>query len=383
MTQLRYGAATDVGKVRSNNEDQLLVAEPVFAVADGMGGHAAGEVASQAAVDAMRAAFGRVEPPYTMGQLVEAIEVANRVVWERSVADPDLRGMGTTLTAVAVIDEEGEDHVAIANVGDSRAYLLRDGTLDLLTADHSVAEQMVRDGQLTPEEAAVHPQRHVLTRVLGMAPDVEVDAYPILPYKGDRYLLCSDGLINEVTDDQIASALRRLADPDEAAKELVHMARAGGGHDNITVIVVDVVDDDDRAEAASAALAGEPPALTGGATMLAPVVPEVEVADEPPADTTVRAERPSPQPHEVRRHSRRITFRVVLFVVVLLAVLAGAAVAVGLYARGTYYVGFDGDQVAIFKGRPGGLLWFQPTVESHAGLSKAQVPPSSVDDLQS
>src|SRR5205807_2467038 len=166
---------------------------------------------------------------------IEGFEIANRVVWDRSVENAELRGMGTTLTAVALVDEDGEEHIAIANVGDSRAYLLRDGNLDLLTADHSVAEQMVRDGQLTPEEAAVHPQRHVLTRVIGMAPDVEVDAYPILPYRGDRYLLCSDGLINEVTDDQIASVLRRLEDPQETVNELVRLARSNGGHDNITV----------------------------------------------------------------------------------------------------------------------------------------------------
>src|SRR4051794_788243 len=255
MTALAYGFATDVGVVRANNEDTLLVEDNLFAVADGMGGHAAGEVASLAAVEALRAAFG--QQPHTVGGLIEAVRIANSAVWDRAAEDTSLRGMGTTVTVVALVQEDGEDHVAIANVGDSRAYLFRDGELGMLTDDHSVAEQLVREGRLTPEEAAVHPQRHVLTRVLGMGPEVDVDCYPILPYRGDRFLLCSDGLINEVSESQIASVLRRLADPAEAARELVAMAKESGGHDNITVVVVDVVDDDDRAGVASAAIAGE------------------------------------------------------------------------------------------------------------------------------
>src|SRR5205814_7076194 len=151
------------------------------------------------------------------------------------------------------VGEDGEEHVAVANVGDSRAYLFRGGELEQVTDDHSVTEQMVRDGELLPEEAAVHPHRHVLTRVLGMAPDVTVDCYPILPYKGDRFLLCTDGLVNEVSDAQVASLLRRRASPADAAQELVEMAVEAGGHDNVTVVVVDVVDDDNRSEAASEA----------------------------------------------------------------------------------------------------------------------------------
>src|SRR3954451_24299044 len=271
MTALRYGSATDVGRGRSNNEDSYVVAEPLFAVADGMGGHAAGEVASQEAVEVLKGEFEAGSA--TVDSLVHAVAEANRAVWGRAADDTDLRGMGTTVTAVALVVEDGEEHLAIANVGDSRAYLLRQGELSQLTDDHSVAEQMVREGQLLPEEAAVHPQRHVLTRVLGMAPEIDVDCFPILPYKGDRVLLCTDGLINEVSDSQIASLLRRRAEPAEAARELVEMAKEAGGHDNITVIVVDVVDDDERSELASAALAeagdnGQDG--TGDSTMLVP-----------------------------------------------------------------------------------------------------------------
>ena len=388
MTQLRWGAATDVGVVRTNNEDQLLVAEPLFAVADGMGGHAAGEVASLAAVEALRASFAR--QPQSVDGLIEAVRDANRAVWERAAEDQSLRGMGTTLTAVAIVDEDGEEHLAIANVGDSRAYLLRDGELGMLTEDHSVAEQMVREGRLTPEEATVHPQRHVLTRVLGLGPDTEVDAYAILPYRGDRYLLCSDGLINEVTDSQIGSVLRRLADPDEAVKELVAMARGNGGHDNITVVLVDVVDDDDRAEGASAALAGERPrAHRPEETIVAPTSSPAEDDDDDdgPAATQFLAVEDAEDaadagPIPGAGHGRRLTLRVVVFVVVLVVVLAGAAAAVGFYARGGYYVGLDGGDVVIFKGRPGGLLWFQPTVYRRTDIVAADVPIVRLDDVK-
>src|SRR5205807_1797810 len=174
-------------------------------------------------------------------------------------SNPDQRGMGTTLTAVALVNEDGEERLAVVNVGDSRAYLLQQGELEQLTEDHSLVEQIVRDGRLTPAEAQVHPQRSIITRALGLDPEVEVDSWELTPYKGDRLLLCSDGLTNEVTDDEIATTLRAVSDPEEAAKQLVNEARDHGGNDNITCVVVDVVDDDDRAEQASAALAAEPP----------------------------------------------------------------------------------------------------------------------------
>src|SRR3954454_10436323 len=322
MTALAYGFATDVGVVRANNEDTLLVDDNLFAVADGMGGHAGGEVASLAAVEALRAAYA--QHAHTVSGLIEAVRIANSAVWDRAAEDSSLRGMGTTVTVVALVEDAGEDHVAIANVGDSRAYLFRDGELGMLTDDHSVAEQLVREGRLTPEEAAVHPQRHVLTRVLGMAPDVDVDCYPILPYRGDRYLLCSDGLINEVSDDQIASVLRRLADPQEAVKELVSMARAAGGHDNITVVLVDVIDDDGRAEAASAALADERPSTGSGAgtTLVAePVVEAIEDPAPPPPPAPAEAAPVDDHDDDSRPRPPRFTVRVVAFLVVLVLVI--------------------------------------------------------------
>ena len=387
MTTLRAGAATDVGQTRSINEDQLLVAQPLFAVADGMGGHAAGEVASLTAVEALRVAFH--DNPSSDG-LVDAVRDANRAVWEKARQSSELRGMGTTMTAVALIEEGGDDVLAIANVGDSRAYLFRDGVLDQLTQDHSVPEELRRAGQLSQEEADADPRRNVLTRVLGVDADVEVDSFHVTPYKGDRLLLASDGLVTEVTDAEIASVMRRRWSPDRVAKQLVQLANEAGGSDNITVVVIDVVDDADRAGRASAAVKDEPvtamprPVPAAGATG-----PEADTAQLPQAVGTggdpvavepvptepVMEAPPEPKP-------RRLTFSTVAFVSILMLLVASAAAAVVVYARSSYFVGVQRDQVVIFQGRPGGLLWFDPTLEERTELRVYEVLPSTADVLR-
>jgi protein phosphatase len=375
VTELRAGSATDVGRVRTNNEDQLLVADSLFAVADGMGGHAAGEVASLTAVEALRAAFERDR---SADGLANAVRHANRAVWERAGGERELRGMGTTLTAAALVDEDGQEILVIANVGDSRGYLLRDGELGQVTDDHSLPEEMVRRGEITPEDAAVHPQRHILTRVLGMEQDVDPDCFRVLPYRGDRVLLASDGLTNELTDDQISSILRRLADPDEAARELVRAAKENGGNDNITAVVVDVVDDDDRAGAASAALADEPaPPSTGRR-----VLDEEEEEDRDRLGRTRAVPLPRERATDDEPGPRRLTLRAVAFVIVLLVLLGGAMATIAWYARSSYYVGFDGDQVAIFQGRPGGVLWFDPTLSERTELQRDQVSDARAQEIE-
>jgi serine/threonine protein phosphatase PrpC len=376
MTALRVGSASDVGKVRVNNQDQLLVAAPLFAVADGMGGHAAGEVASLTAVEALKAAFG-ANP--TAEGLAAAVREANRAVWEKAAHDPGLMGMGTTLVALALVNEDGEDRLAIVNVGDSRVYLLRQGELEQLTTDHSLVQELVDEGRLTEDEATVHPQRHVLTRALGADAEVSVDSIQVLPFKGDRFLLCSDGLPREVTDAQVASILRRFADPEEAAKELVAEARAHGGNDNITVVVVDVVDDDDKAAAASAALADEP-GLVIPSDLGKSATPE---ADDGAGGGGRRGRRRARQePAVTAPKSRAITLRVVGFLLLLVALLGGAVAATGWYARGAYYVAVDGSAITIYKGRPGGLLWFRPTVAQRTGVPTNAVLASRLDDLK-
>ena len=388
MTELRAGAATDTGRVRQLNEDRFIADERLFAVADGVGGHQAGEVASQTSVETLLRTFMGGE--YTTQGLVAAAEAANQAVWQMAQGSREKRGMGTTLTALALVQVDGEEELALINVGDSRAYLLQRGELTQITEDHSLVEELVRDGKLTPAEAQVHPQRSIITRALGMEPVIEVDSWEITPYAGDRILLCSDGLTNELSDERIASTLRQLADPQEAAHELVRLARASGGSDNITVVVVDVVDDDGRAKKAGATLAGS----TGTGSRKAPPAPTLATSQPtledagsrvaaPPAPEPPSAHRPSLSPPPPAAAPKRMTWRVVIFLFAVLAVFGMAVWAVAWYARGAYYVGIDSEQVAIFRGRPGGLLWFDPTlVERKEQFPAADLLPAQLVELQ-
>jgi len=267
VTILRSGSATDVGRVRAVNEDQKLESPTLFAVADGMGGHVGGDVAANTAIDALAHRFN-VQP--SPNGLVQAVRDANTAVWEKSNSDPDLRGMGTTVTTVGLVNTGEGDRLVLANVGDSRAYRLRSGSLEQLTVDHSVAEELVARGELTPAQADIHPHRHILTRALGVGPDVDVDVWEVVPRQGDRIVLCSDGLSNELSNEAITRVLLAHADPQEAAEALVSDANTAGGSDNITVVVVDVlVGDEDEPEKTAAALAASPsgssaPAAAGG-----------------------------------------------------------------------------------------------------------------------
>ncbi len=421
MTTLKAGAATDVGRVRQINEDRFLCEDGLYVVADGVGGHQAGEVAAQTAVETVAKAFTAIAPGgRTTDSLVDAIQAANEAVWRLAQTTSEKRGMGTTLTAMALVREDGEELLALANVGDSRNYRLQDGELLQLTDDHSLVEEMVREGKLTREEATVHPQRSIITRALGMEPEIEVDWWELIPYRGDRLLLCSDGLTNELSDDRIAATLRQVADPQEAARDLVRQARAEGGGDNITVVVVDVLDDDDRAERASETVADDEAPAAGGrggtggrggalgraggpgpgsgagsgpATVsmariaVAPTeedvplpgrsAPVASAAPDPP-----RRPPAEPAPRGPAAKPKRFTWRVAGFVVLLVAVVLGTVAAIGWYARSTYYVGFAGDQVAIYKGRPGGVLWFDPTLRERKPLTRAEVPAAYLPDVE-
>jgi serine/threonine protein phosphatase PrpC len=375
MVALRWGSATDVGRVRTNNEDSLLEDDTLFAVADGMGGHAGGEVASSVAVQALRDHAER-----SVEGLIKGVRYANRAVWARAEDEPDLHGMGTTMTALALVPaangDDGQERLVIAHVGDSRAYRFSDGELTQVTEDHSLVEDLVREGRLSHEEARTHPQRNIVTRALGNQPDVEVDIFEVEPYRGDRFVLASDGLFDEIDDDRIAAVLRRLDEPHDAAAELVRLANESGGRDNITVLVVDVVDDGGKSAAASAALAADPMTTAHRPVETAAVAP-------------VRADEPEPEPPAAPKKAqkgdatrpRRLTVRSVLFVVVLLAIALGAAGAVWWSATSTYYVGFAGDDVAIFKGRPGGVLFIDPTLEERTELVRDEVPANRIDDL--
>jgi len=234
---VRAGARTDVGLVREGNEDSFLIDGPLFVVADGMGGHLAGDVASSTAVEVIseEGRSASADDPHSLETLVQH---ANSAIYKKSQDDPALHGMGTTCTLVVV-----GDHLAqFAHVGDSRAYLLRDGELSQLTEDHTLVNRMVREGRLSAEEADHHPQRNIVTRALGVDPNVAVDTPGLQVRNGDRLLLCSDGLTSMVDGSRIRETLSAEEDPQRAADQLVELAIQAGGEDNITVLVLDLND---------------------------------------------------------------------------------------------------------------------------------------------
>lgn len=245
-TGLRWGFVTDVGVVRRANQDSGMANGSLFMVADGMGGHRGGEVASQIAADH----FTTIEEVSSVEELRDAVVHANNKIREVGSNDPELVGMGTTVVAMAVLPTSKGDETlrfAAANVGDSRLYLFENDELAQVSEDHSLVAELEKAGQITPEEAMVHPQRNVVTRALGPEADVQVDTWELDVRLEQRYLMCSDGLINEVDDDSICGALETFASPADAAQHLVQLANAAGGRDNITVLVLDVVPVEDVA----------------------------------------------------------------------------------------------------------------------------------------
>ena len=293
MTVLRSGSASDVGRVRTVNQDLPLERANLYAVADGMGGHVGGEVAARVAVETLEQAFER-EP--TVDGLRDAFSEANAAVWHESQANEDLRGMGTTLTAVALVGgTQGRDVLALANVGDSRAYVYAGGEMTQVTDDHSLAEERMRQGEMTEAEAAVHPQRHILTRALGVADHVEADMWELDLHTGDRLVLCSDGLTNEVDSDEMAEILGDVDDPEEAAARLVEAANEHGGADNITVVVIDVqVGEDGDADAAR--VRPLQVAAAAGLAATTAAIPVVEASpDKPPEGVGADAQAPAEQ----------------------------------------------------------------------------------------
>jgi PPM family protein phosphatase len=233
----RVGQVTDTGRKRRRNEDSLVCDPPLFAIADGMGGAQAGEVASRLAAAAIREGG-----PAGGGEsrIFELIQEANRRVYDRATSDPNTSGMGTTMT-VAIVD--GDD-VAFGHVGDSRAYLIRDRRMEQLTEDHSLVNELLKSGKLSPEEADVHPQRSVITRAVGTDPDVDVDTFTVTAKAGDLYLLCSDGLTDVVSEKEIFDLVEQnRGNIDRALKALVKEANRGGGDDNITVVAFEITDE--------------------------------------------------------------------------------------------------------------------------------------------
>lgn len=319
------GTATHTGLVRAVNQDRIVaVAGRLYGVADGMGGHRAGEVAAEIAA-ARLGTDAHAAVTVDAAWLLRSIQAVNGAVFEQSMSDGALAGMGTTITAL-VLSETGDDpSVGIANVGDSRTYRLRAGELELLTEDHNVVAELVREGAITEEQARTHPRRSVMTRAIGVEPTVDVDILEVLVAVGDRFLLCSDGLHGFVAEQRIAGALRRLADPAEAARELVQLALAAGAPDNVSVVVVDVVSDGDAALRASLLVE------TDG-HVLPPLTPPDHPTAQPSAWEPAAVVRPShePAPSRAAAGPRLFTARSLVFVLLLAGVAAVAVWAVRL-----------------------------------------------------
>lgn len=358
---VRVGSATDIGQVREGNEDSFLVLAPLYAVADGMGGHRGGEVASSLALDTVQRMFERRE-----GTLLEQVTEANRAVFERSQQDRSVAGMGTTLTAALI---EG-DRVHLAHVGDSRAYLLRAGQLTMLTEDHTLVHRMVIEGEITEAEAETHPHRSILTRALGVDPNVLVDEGHIDVADGDRILLCSDGLTGMVSDDRISEILVSTPDPQEAVDALVRVANRAGGVDNITAVLLDFSSGPGTSDTTEAAVPHQP------------TVERSTPISEPPRRsdiTVVGAPIPEPPPEASARPRRGGSARRVgIGVGLTLAVVALALVGLRLYLDAQWFVGVSDGRVAIYRGVPAevaGVGLNSLVVETDVAAEDAQALP--------
>lgn len=402
--KLNVGAATDVGQLRSLNEDSYSVAPDVVAVADGMGGHNGGEIASALALATFESALtGR-----SLEEVGAAALAANRAVHDHATSDAALAGMGTTLCTVSVA---GPDQVVVSNVGDSRVYLLRAGHLFQVTEDHSFVETLVREGRLTRAQAEVHPQKNVITRALGPEAHVEVDAWLLDVEDGDRFLLCSDGLTNEVPETTIEDTLTDLSDPVEVCGRLITLANIGGGRDNITVVVADVSDSGratgtldsmgrpiDRADqrahigsggtqvtedrphyaaspvgaAPSDAASSDAAGVGAGAGVSNPVI------DAPTLPSTPAAESTPPKPKR-----RRFTWRTLVFVLAIVVVFSAALFATDWFYKNTYSVAEKDGDVVIWRGpRDSNLLWWHPeVVNPDEGLKVSELPRQAQDEV--
>lgn len=359
---LRYAARSDIGLVRSNNQDSAYAGPHLLVVADGMGGHAGGDVASSVAIAALAPLDGESHgPDDALDELEHALDEAREEIIARSEATPELAGMGTTVTAIL----RAGNKLAMVHLGDSRGYLLRDGVLTQVTTDHTFVQHLVNTGKITAEEAEHHPQRSVVMRVLGdfdtdIAPDLSVrEARP-----GDRWLLCSDGLSGFVSGETIARTLHEITDVDTCAERLVQLALRAGGGDNVTVVVADVLELDQVRDGTgpttnavvvgSAAISRHrPTAAQDGPAARAAELTRQAAASTPGAGVPVIDEEDVDEEDRRARRTRRI--RGLVLTVVGLVVVAGAAFGFYRWTQTQYYVGVDGAVVAIYRGIPQSL----------------------------
>jgi serine/threonine protein phosphatase PrpC len=342
--RLRYAVRSDVGLTREDNEDSAYAGPRVLVIADGMGGAAAGEVASSVAVATIARLDEEAVGTDLIGPLRDAVDDAQAQIAVLVDAEPALAGMGTTVTAMLA----GEGRLGLIHVGDSRAYLLRGGSLERMTHDHTLVQSLIDAGRITEEEARVHPQRAVVTRAVDGSADVTADVSVRELFVGDRLLLCSDGLSGVVSDETIATTLTARIDPAEAAERLIDLALRGGGPDNVTCIVADVVEDDGSAPPAATAV-GAVSADRASRRIGVPDSPALRAAALVHGDADEDADE-DPDVPSPRRNRRRTAALVAATLVVGIAI--GSLVSWYFWSQQQYYVGAsaDGSVVTVFRG---------------------------------
>jgi protein phosphatase len=403
VAELRWGSASDAGRLRPDNEDNVLARDGVFVVADGMGGHEAGEVASELAIERIAAALEEHELP-TATNVVDAITTANGDIFRASIANPTQRGMGTTVTAIAVIADplagRGEPNIdendpatepiivpvhpsealVLANVGDSRTYLMRHDRLRRVTIDHSYVQELVATGHITEDEARSHPRRNIVTRALGIDPDVKVDWWTLPLIRGDRFVLCSDGLVDEITDEAIAATLLTVSDPQDAADQLVTQANDAGGRDNVTVVVVDVLEGDDPPHP-TLEIDIIPRWADDGSGPTPAGMLEVDADPDADADRDGAADDGEDPTGKGAKKKRR--WRRVLVTIIVAALLIVGFAVFAAWARAGYFIAFDEDgEAIIYGGRSGGVLWFEPTAETVGGPTADELTDEAVVEIE-
>jgi serine/threonine protein phosphatase PrpC len=341
---LRYAARSDRGLVRSNNQDSVYAGPRLLALADGMGGHAAGEVASKVVIAALAPLDDDEPGDDLLSQLRESVSGGNSAIAELVEGDPELEGMGTTLTAILFSGNK----LGLVHIGDSRAYLLREGVLTQITHDDTFVQKLQDEGRITEEEADSHPQRSLLLKAL-TGHEVEPNLTVREARAGDRYLLCSDGLSGMVSKDTLEDAIQ-IADPQRCADRMIELALKGGGTDNVTVIVADVVDVDYGEDAPIVGGAagdgsdeghqGDSPAARARALTAPPPAPPAPPQDEPPDP----------------RAKKRRRIKILVGLLLVLVVLGAAAITTRYFVMQQYYVGLDNGEVSIYRGIQGDIL---------------------------
>ena len=419
---LRYAVRSDVGLLREGNEDSAYAGPRLLAVADGMGGHAAGEVASALTIASMAELDSEQPSGDMLTALASAVTAANSRLQEKIIANPAVEGMGTTLTALLWSD----GHAAVCHIGDSRGYLLRQGELYQITHDHTLVQSLVDEGRISADDVSTHPQRSLLLRALdgrsAAEPDLSVhDAMP-----GDRYLLCSDGLSGVVSDETLRDTLEAVADPEAATRELIELALAGGGPDNITCIVADVVDTaTSRLPLPSAPVLAGAAANAGGLRLAADgndpfgavdldddhgrthrsvtamhtimidddldprnpgTIPLTAASENGAGLGTAQARRSHrAQPRRSRRQSRRRRWPIVTVSLLILVAILGVGGYIALQVtQGQYYLTATNGQIVIYQGINQQILWYKLYhVYQETGIQLAQVPTNDQQTVSS